>query len=199
MTAFGASSMVLQMCEFTASGLPLLDPCRAEFRVWHDKAETYYIMFEKVCGLHSWPASCTHCAQGLQHCTVFCSYPHRMFHEFSMVSGAAVQVEGEKKPRQVRVDHFPRGSMLMNQLMGILMTEVARVPVLKHRLYQANFHTTLSGEAMVCCALASDPVCLQPDGGAGHTVPKVYSYLTAASDCRTKETSQFLDDSLEYS
>ena len=67
-----------------------------------------------------------------------------------------MQVEGEKKPRQVRVDHFPRGGVLMNQLMGILMKEVARVPVLNHRLYQANFHTTLSGEAMVRCSMMSN-------------------------------------------
>lgn len=60
-----------------------------------------------------------------------------------------MQVEGQSKPNQVRVDVFPRGSVLMNQLMRILMVEVARVPALKSKLYQANFHTTLSGEAMV--------------------------------------------------
>lgn len=59
------------------------------------------------------------------------------------------RIEGQSKPKQVRVDVFPRGSKLMNQLMQILMVEVARVPVLKSKLYQANFHTTLSGEAMV--------------------------------------------------
>jgi len=78
---------------------------RAEFRVWHEDAEAYYIMFERV--------------------------------------------EGEKHPRKLRVDQFPLGSVLMNQLMQILMAEVQRVPVLKRKLFQANFHTTLSGEAMV--------------------------------------------------
>lgn len=62
---------------------------------------------------------------------------------------APCQVEGEKHPRKLRVDQFPLGSVLMNQLMQILMAEVQRVPVLKRKLFQANFHTTLSGEAMV--------------------------------------------------
>ena len=62
---------------------------------------------------------------------------------------AARQAEGEKKPRQVRVDAFPRGTVLMNELMTRLMEAVRPVPVLREKLYQANFQTTLSGHAMV--------------------------------------------------
>ena len=59
------------------------------------------------------------------------------------------QAEGDKKPRRVRVDAFPRGTVLMNELMTRLMDATRRVPVLREKLYQANFHTTLSGQAMV--------------------------------------------------
>jgi len=47
------------------------------------------------------------------------------------------------------VDVFPRGTVLMNELMGRLMDAARRVPTLREKLYQANFHTTLSGQAMV--------------------------------------------------
>ena len=61
----------------------------------------------------------------------------------------ARQAEGEKKPRRVRVDAFPRGTVLMNELMGRLLDAARCVPALREKLYQANFHTTLSGQAMV--------------------------------------------------
>lgn len=63
------------------------------------------------------------------------------------------QEEGRAKPKQVRVDAFPRGSVLMNELMGLLMTRVAECEALRTKLYQANFHTTLSGQAMVRACL----------------------------------------------
>jgi len=61
----------------------------------------------------------------------------------------AHQAEGENKPRRVRVDAFPRGTVLMNELMSRLMDAARRVPTLREKLYQANFHTTLSEQAMV--------------------------------------------------
>ena len=47
------------------------------------------------------------------------------------------------------MDAFPRGSVLMGELMRLLMARVAEVVLLRQKLYQANFHTTLSGQAMV--------------------------------------------------
>ena len=47
------------------------------------------------------------------------------------------------------MDAFPRGTVLMNELMARLMDAAKRVPALREKLYQANFHTTLSGQAMV--------------------------------------------------
>lgn len=37
----------------------------------------------------------------------------------------------------------------MNELMPAIMKAVHEKPILKEKLYQVNFHTTLSGEAMV--------------------------------------------------
>lgn len=39
------------------------------------------------------------------------------------------QKEGQARPQQVRVDTFPRGSVLMNELMSLLMQRVAEVGV----------------------------------------------------------------------
>ena len=53
------------------------------------------------------------------------------------------------------MDAFPRGTVLMNELMSRLMDAARRVPALREKLYQANFHTTLSGQAMVLRASGS--------------------------------------------
>lgn len=67
------------------------------------------------------------------------------------------------------MDTFPRGSKLTNELMDRVMAAVRPSPLLRQKLYQVNFHTTLSGQAMVrswaphtktaqllLCALCSD-------------------------------------------
>jgi hypothetical protein len=43
------------------------------------------------------------------------------------------QKEGQARPQQVRVDTFPRGSVLMNELMSLLMQRVAEVGVRRLR------------------------------------------------------------------
>ncbi|CAL5219364.1 g1183 [Coccomyxa viridis] len=60
-------------------------------------------------------------------------------------------LDDASKPHvRVRVDQFPVGSKLINELMSTLMEEVKQHPtVLKEKLYQVNFHTTVSGQAMV--------------------------------------------------
>ncbi|CAL8460872.1 g403 [Coccomyxa elongata] len=99
--------------DFVAPELEVFEsPCehyrmRAEFRVWHDGSDAYYIMFQK-------PAD-----------------------------------NSEQRHERVRIDHFPVGSLLINELMKKLMEEVHEQPVLKTKLYQVNFHTTLTGHAMV--------------------------------------------------
>jgi tRNA (uracil-5-)-methyltransferase len=49
----------------------------------------------------------------------------------------------------VRVNTFPIGSLSINRLMNELMTEIKAEPLLRHKLFQVEFLTTLSGEALV--------------------------------------------------
>ncbi|KAL0049774.1 hypothetical protein WJX82_009675 [Trebouxia sp. C0006] len=51
--------------------------------------------------------------------------------------------------KKVKVKHFSVGSLLINELMTLVMDFVQPRPTMKQKLYQVNFHTTLSGEAMV--------------------------------------------------
>lgn len=74
---------------------------RAEFRIWHDGDDCYYIMFDPV------------------------------------------------NKDKFRVDYYLPGSKLINQLMQTVREEVLKVPLLKHKLYQVDFLTTLSGEALI--------------------------------------------------
>lgn len=53
------------------------------------------------------------------------------------------------KPQRVRVDQFPVASMLLNELMSALINQVKSTPILKRKLFQVNFQTTLSGDSMV--------------------------------------------------
>lgn len=56
----------------------------------------------------------------------------------------------EIKPRvPVRVSGFPIGSALMNELMALLLPALEADEELRTRLFQASFHTTLTGRSMV--------------------------------------------------
>lgn len=74
---------------------------RAEFRVWHQGEDSYYIMFD--------PAT----------------------------------------KEKFRVDHFLPGSELINQLMQAVREAFLANDILRFKLYQVDFLTTLSGEALV--------------------------------------------------
>lgn len=58
-----------------------------------------------------------------------------------------LQVEGQTK--KVKVEQFSVGSLLLNELMTTVMDFVRPRAILRQKLYQVNFHTTLCGEAMV--------------------------------------------------
>lgn len=45
---------------------------------------------------------------------------------------------GIKPPPRVRVDQFPVGSVLMNELMPVVVEEVNKAPVLRERLFQVG-------------------------------------------------------------
>ncbi|MFV0574231.1 MAG: tRNA (uridine(54)-C5)-methyltransferase TrmA [Vibrio sp.] len=74
---------------------------RAEFRVWHEGDDMYYIMFN------------------------------------------------QETREKYRVDQFPPASRLINDLMPMLMDTMKGNPVLRHKLFQVDFLSTLSGEILV--------------------------------------------------
>ncbi|MGF1725841.1 tRNA (uridine(54)-C5)-methyltransferase TrmA [Photobacterium nomapromontoriensis] len=74
---------------------------RAEFRVWHEGDELYYIMFNQE----------TH--------------------------------------EKYRVDQFPAASRLINDMMPLLIEALKPVKALRHKLFQVDFLSTLSGEILV--------------------------------------------------
>ncbi|MGL5336811.1 MAG: tRNA (uridine(54)-C5)-methyltransferase TrmA, partial [Enterovibrio sp.] len=74
---------------------------RAEFRVWHEEDELYYVMFDK-----------------------------------------------ETKQRY-RVEQFLPASKLINQAMPQLLGMIAPNPILRNKLFQVDFLSTLSGELLI--------------------------------------------------
>ncbi|MZI96068.1 tRNA (uridine(54)-C5)-methyltransferase TrmA [Vibrio sp. CAIM 722] len=74
---------------------------RAEFRVWHEGEDLYYIMFN------------------------------------------------QDTREKYRVDQFPAASQLINQLMPRLIEALKPSKTLRHKLFQVDFLSTLSGEILV--------------------------------------------------
>lgn len=74
---------------------------RAEFRVWHEGDDLYYIMFN------------------------------------------------QETRQKYRVDQFPAASRLINDLMPLLVDALKPVKALRHKLFQVDFLSTLSGEILV--------------------------------------------------
>jgi tRNA (uracil-5-)-methyltransferase len=74
---------------------------RAEFRVWHQGEELYYIMFN------------------------------------------------QQTREKYRVDQFPAASELINQAMPELIEQIREIPLLRNKLFQVDFLSTLSGEILV--------------------------------------------------
>lgn len=74
---------------------------RAEFRVWHEGDDLYYIMFNP------------------------------------------------ETREKVRMDQFLPGSQLINQLMKALMAQLKPNPILRHKLFQVDFLTTTTNQAII--------------------------------------------------
>ncbi len=74
---------------------------RAEFRVWHEGEDLYYVMFDQA------------------------------------------------TKQKYRVDQFPQASRLINDLMPLLLEAMKFNPALRHKLFQVDFLSTLSGEILV--------------------------------------------------
>lgn len=74
---------------------------RAEFRVWHQEEDLYYIMFNS------------------------------------------------ETKQKFRVDDFPVASLLINKAMKALIEAVKNKPILRYKLFQVDFLSTLSGELLI--------------------------------------------------
>ncbi|WP_341502795.1 tRNA (uridine(54)-C5)-methyltransferase TrmA [Gallaecimonas sp. GXIMD4217] len=74
---------------------------RAEFRVWHDGDDLYYIMFDQA------------------------------------------------TKAKIRIDSYPMGSKLINELMPAVLRGVRNNELLRRKLFQVEFLTSQSGEAVV--------------------------------------------------
>lgn len=77
----------------------------------------------------------------------------RIWHEDDDLYYAMFEVEidseGEKQKTVVRMDQFPVASQRINTLMPQLLERIKASPVLRERLFQCDFLTTLSGEALI--------------------------------------------------
>ncbi len=74
---------------------------RAEFRVWHEGEDLYYIMFD------------------------------------------------QETRQRIRVDQFPVASQLINTAMPMLLDAIRPIKCLRHKLFQVDFLSTLSGELLI--------------------------------------------------
>lgn len=71
----------------------------------------------------------------------------KMWHEGETVSYAMFKPGEYRKP--YLIESFPVGSEQINHLMPLLLAAIQDTPVLRQRLFQVEFLTTLSGQALV--------------------------------------------------
>ncbi|MDP8051648.1 tRNA (uridine(54)-C5)-methyltransferase TrmA [Pasteurella atlantica] len=55
----------------------------------------------------------------------------------------------QQTKQRYRVDQFPIGSLLINQMMTALLDEIRTNDILRHRLFQVDYLTSLSGQIVV--------------------------------------------------
>jgi len=97
-----------QFSEFLPPALEVYDSpalhfrVRAEFKIWHQDDDSYYVMFNQA-----------------------------------------------EPRRPVKIDHFTIGSKTITGLMDVLMAAIKPSPLLRSKLFQIEFLTTLSGQALV--------------------------------------------------
>jgi len=71
----------------------------------------------------------------------------RMWHKGEHISYVMFTQDEYKRPYDI--ESFPVGSILMNSLMTRLLVALNQQEVLRHKLFQTDFLTTLSGEALI--------------------------------------------------
>ncbi len=56
---------------------------------------------------------------------------------------------GDAKPQRVVKHQFPPALKVINEMMQVVNGYAAQHHILRHKLFQANYHCTRSGQAMV--------------------------------------------------
>jgi tRNA (uracil-5-)-methyltransferase len=59
------------------------------------------------------------------------------------------KVSGEKHPKRVKLQQYPVANKLINSMMPVVLQALATSDLLRRKLFSVNFHTTLSGHALV--------------------------------------------------
>ncbi|QTF93960.1 tRNA (uridine(54)-C5)-methyltransferase TrmA [Halomonas sp. BM-2019] len=74
-----------------------------------------------------------------------------LFYAMFKIQESEMDPEDPKKKHKtvVRLDGYPVASRRINELMPALLDAIRDVPLLRHKLFQVEFLTTLSGEALV--------------------------------------------------
>ena len=72
-----------------------------------------------------------------------------LFYAMFEIQGSEGDPENPKKKTVVRLDDYPVASRRINALMPALLDAIREVPLLRRKLFQVEFLTTLSGEALV--------------------------------------------------
>jgi tRNA (uracil-5-)-methyltransferase len=57
--------------------------------------------------------------------------------------------EGSKRPMRKSIHQYDVVTQSINELMPVVLAEVHKSKMMRHKLFQAGFHVTLAGEAMV--------------------------------------------------
>lgn len=74
----------------------------------------------------------------------------RIWHEGEQISYAMFQAGTKASSSSLlRLQNFPTAHQNINQLMPVLLEHISGSPILKNKLYQCEFLTTLSGETLV--------------------------------------------------
>ncbi|MFP4138121.1 MAG: tRNA (uridine(54)-C5)-methyltransferase TrmA [Halomonas sp.] len=123
--------------------IPVVDPARYDQQL-EAKAERIRRDFARFAppALEVYPSPPSHYRQR-------CEF--RLWHEGDDLFYAMFEVDpgDPTHKRVVRIDDFPVASRRINQLMPALLDAIREVPLLRRRLFQVEFLTTLSGEALV--------------------------------------------------
>jgi tRNA (uracil-5-)-methyltransferase len=56
---------------------------------------------------------------------------------------------GAKRPVRRTIHQYEIAATSINELMPVVLAEVHKAPILRHKLFSTAFHVTIGGEAMV--------------------------------------------------